>query len=249
MEDYQSHILISMPLYGANGAFEPEKMLAHLQKHWGITATNPEQSEHVFSFEVEGQMMFVSEMNAPIPDNFDTIIEYSYMWKAAKDVVPTHTSHLIVTSLSVEGDFLTRKKRFTKVLASIAATSECLCIYESENMLLISRDMYVSMADVLNDDATPVTLWVYIGFFHDENGINMYTRGLEDFGKLEFEIVGSKEDGNELFQFFNNIIAYAIKYDVNFKDGETLGYTADQKVAIRIAPAAFLEGNTIQLSV
>ncbi|MNY58126.1 hypothetical protein D3C86_1944270 [compost metagenome] len=51
----------------------------------------------------------------------------------------------------------------------------------------------------------------------------------------------------ELYGFILNITSYIINSNITFKDGETLGYTEDQKIKITSSKGQFVEGQTLKL--
>ncbi|MNL84106.1 hypothetical protein D3C87_2119600 [compost metagenome] len=63
------------------------------------------------------------------------------------------------------------------------------------------------------------------------------------------EIQKSPQDLAELFNFFSNIISYVINNDVTLRNGETLGYTEDQKIKITASQGMFVEGQTLRLEI
>ena len=54
-------------------------------------------------------------------------------------------------------------------------------------------------------------------------------------------------DRNEVFDFFSNILYYIIDQDVTLHDGETIGMSEEQKLAIRESKAVYLEGNSLKI--
>lgn len=61
------------------------------------------------------------------------------------------------------------------------------------------------------------------------------------------EVINSKLNIEELYNFVSNIATYVINSNVTFKDGETLGYTEDQKINITSSKGQFVEGQTLKL--
>jgi hypothetical protein len=127
------------------------------------------------------------------------------------------------------------------------ATTNCLGVYQGSQSLLIPREQYLDSAEALKSDKIPLDLWVYIGIRKGENGNNAYTYGLTAFDKLEIEFINAKLDLGEMHGFLGNICAYVIKSNITFKSGETLGYTAEQKIKITESKGQFVEGQTLKL--
>ena len=67
------------------------------------------------------------------------------------------------------------------------------------------------------------------------------------FGKLEMEITGTEAEPNDVLSFMYSICEYVISEDVEFKDGETVGFTEEQKIPIHISEGVSIPGETIKL--
>jgi hypothetical protein len=141
-------------------------------------------------------------MPAPIPDgDIHGTADYAYNWPTAKEDLKNHNTHVIVTLLSSESSHLERFQVFTKVLASILATTQSLGVYYGTQSLLIPRDEYLESAEALHEEKIPLTLWIYIGIRKSGAESSLYTYGLKSFDKLEIEIINSKENLGELYDF------------------------------------------------
>ena len=62
------------------------------------------------------------------------------------------------------------------------------------------------------------------------------------------EIVESKSDITEIAGFLSSITAYIIGSNVTLRNGETVGFSADQKIKITESKGKFLEGQTLKLA-
>ena len=98
-----------------------------------------------------------------------------------------------------------------------------------------------------NDDF-PIENIVYIGLYGDENNtVSGYTYGLEQFGKKELEIIKSSEEAEEVYNFLASISDYIITSDVVLNDGETIGFSEEQKIQISVSEGIALDGETVKL--
>lgn len=61
------------------------------------------------------------------------------------------------------------------------------------------------------------------------------------------EFINAPLDLEEIYDFLSNICAYVINSNVTFKSGQTLGYTAEQKIRITKSEGQFVEGQTLKL--
>ncbi|MNE94294.1 hypothetical protein D3C80_1922450 [compost metagenome] len=92
-------------------------------------------------------------------------------------------------------------------------------------------------------------MWVYIGLVSDENSNSAYTYGLKEFGKTEIEVLESDMQRSDLYDFVVAVTSYIIGYDAVLLDGQTIGFTEEQKIQITESKAKFLEGNSLKLKV
>jgi len=56
-------------------------------------------------------------------------------------------------------------------------------------------------------------------------------------------------DSDDLYYFLLSILQYVLGSDVTLKDGETIGFSEDQKIKITESKAVYLEGNSLKLDV
>ncbi|MNE79789.1 hypothetical protein D3C80_1763090 [compost metagenome] len=71
--------------------------------------------------------------------------------------------------------------------------------------------------------------------------------GLNKFGKDEIEILKSEEGFSEVFEFMHAIISYVIGYHVTLMDGQTIGFTAEQKLPLTRSKGVSVEGDSIKI--
>jgi hypothetical protein len=53
----------------------------------------------------------------------------------------------------------------------------------------------------------------------------------------------------EIYDLLLNICSYVIKGDVTFQSGQTLGFTAEQKIKITKSQGIFTQGQTFKLEI
>ena len=92
-----------------------------------------------------------------------------------------------------------------------------------------------------------IQLWVYIDIIKDGDKSSVYIYAMKEFGKSEMEIIYSAVNSDELYYFLISILQYILKDDVQLKDGETIGFTEDEKIKIKESKAVYLEGNSLKL--
>ena len=230
--------------------FDAEKYVKDLKKDWGIDYDfEITHDNNTIIADNNGMILTVSLMPAPIPDN--EAIEQAktnYRWDGAVEAAERHKAHLLVSVIN-RGDMdnIEGAKHYVKLLANATKQEGCLGI----NILgtVIHPQMYYDFAKLYDEnDDFPIENIVYIGLYGDENNtVSGYTYGLEQFGKKEIEIIKSSEEAEEVYNFLASISDYIITSDVVLNDGETIGFSEEQKIQISVSEGIALDGETVKL--
>jgi len=230
--------------------FDAEKYVKNLKEDWGMS----------YDFEIthdnstiiadnNGMILTASLMPAPIPDN--EAVEQAktnYRWEKAVEAAEKHKAHLLVSVINRgDVDNIEGAKHYVKLLANATKQEGCLGI----NILgtVIHPQMYYDFAKLYDEnDDFPIENIVYIGLYGDENNtVSGYTYGIEQFGKKELEIIKSSEEAEEVYNFLASISDYIITSDVVLNDGETIGFSEEQKIQISVSKGIALDGETVKL--
>ena len=230
--------------------FDAEKYVKNLKEDWGMS----------YDFEIthdnsniiadnNGMILTASLMPAPIPDN--EAVEQAktnYRWEKAVEAAEKHKAHLLVSVINRgDVDNIEGAKHYVKLLANATKQEGCLGI----NILgtVIHPQMYYDFAKLYDEnDDFPIENIVYIGLYGDENNtVSGYTYGIEQFGKKELEIIKSSEEAEEVYNFLASISDYIITSDVVLNDGETIGFSEEQKIQISVSEGIALDGETVKL--
>lgn len=249
-EEKKQSVIVSMPLFTDLDGFNVEKIIDDLQNYWNLSPKTEESIEgEVISFSVDGISCFIALMNTPIPkQEFEKMYVYSYLWPNAQEEVPQHQAHAIVT-LFGEASQVEKYILLTQLNASILRTcAGALGVYQGTQTLLLLKEIYLDYADFLLEDTLPIPLWVYLGIINEENQSSIYTYGMKEFGKKEIEIINSMgKKGEDLYDFLLPVLKYILGSDVDLKNGETIGFSAEQKITITESDGVYLEGKTLKL--
>ena len=230
--------------------FDAEKYVKNLKEDWGMSYDfEITHDNNTIIADNNGMILTASLMPAPIPDN--EAVEQAktnYRWEKAVEAAEKHKAHLLV-SLINRGDVdnIEGAKHYVKLLANATKQEGCLGI----NILgtVIHPQMYYDFAKLYDEnDDFPIENIVYIGLYGDENNtVSGYTYGLEQFGKKELEIIKSLEEAEEVYNFLASISDYIITSDVVLNDGETIGFSEEQKIQISVSEGIALDGETVKL--
>ena len=230
--------------------FDAGKYIKDLKEDWNLDYDfEITQEDNTIIADYNGMIMTASLMPAPIPDN--EAVEQAktnYRWEKAVEAAEKHKAHLLVSVIN-RGDMdnIEGAKHYVKLLANATKQEGCLGI----NILgtVIHPQMYYDFAKLYDEnDDFPIENIVYIGLYGDENNtVSGYTYGLEQFGKKELEIIKSSEEAEEVYNFLASISDYIITSDVVLNDGETIGFSEEQKIQISVSKGIALDGETIKL--
>lgn len=247
----EGRILLSMPMFNGTDSYVLEAVIEDLRQYWKLEVVDVSGDGQTATMSIDGVLVALASMPAPIPaKDIEQIAAHNYLWKTALEDCKEHQSHAIVTVLSSKNaSILDRYKILTKLNASVLRTSNAIGIYQGTQTLLLAKGVYLDFANFLLEDQLPIQLWIYIGLVGGEQGSSIYTFGLKDFGKLEIEVLDSSMEKMDLYDFLLSITTYVVGNDVLLQDGETIGFSADQKIKITVSQGRFLDGETLKLEI
>ena len=229
--------------------FDIDKFLKDLKEDWNITVNLGKENKEkdMLVGDIDGIMVAVALMPAPIPNNEAVeSAKTNYKWKDAVKVAEEHKAHIIV-SLLEEPNLVDGAKLYTKIISALTKQENCTGI----NVLgtVLNPDMYRDFTKYYEENNMfPVENMIFIGLYGLEDGkINAYTYGMEDFGKKEMEIIASSQKPEDVYYFLQGVADYVITSDVILQDGETIGFSAEQKIPISQSKGIAVNGITLKL--
>lgn len=240
-----------------SSAFDVEQLKAHLQRDWNITVSDADKEEvqaeansdgpPPLVFEAEGCMLAVSFINAPVPD--DEAVRNAgsnYLWRQAVQVTQTHVAQLIVAVFKREASQLDAAAVYTKLVSSCLKLPNAIGIYTSGTVF--QPEFYQEVTENMKQEGQfPLLNLIYFGLVQTENGFGGYTIGLQNFGKDEIEVLDSSYEPADLRDFLADIAWYIISADVTLHDGETIGFSEEQKLAITRSAGVYLPQDTLKI--
>ena len=180
-------------------------------------------------------------MPAPIPDGeAEANAQNNYLWPEAVETAQAHKAHIMVAVVGKEDNVLELGKLYVKILAACCRQKYATGIYASG--VVFDLRFYEGLADRMNADELPIFNWIWFGLYQSEDGLCGYTNGLEQFGKDEIEVLDTNADPEELRDFLVSLASYVLEYDVELHDGETIGFSEEDKRAITRSEGVALPG-------
>ena len=236
----------------SKGEWDKQQFIRDMQEKWGITvdeySASEEKDDDALVFEVGDMLAAVSLADCPIPaGEAEANAENNYMWEDAVKVAREHRAHILVAVLGKEKDLLEKGKLFTKVVAVCCRQKYATGVYTSG--VVFEPQFYEGFADMLKEDKLPIFNWIWFGLWRNEKGLNGYTYGMEAFGKDEMEVLDTNADPYDLLDFLASLASYVLENDVELHDGETIGFTADDKRAITRSPGVGLPEEQMTLKI
>lgn len=228
--------------------FDKQAFKAALYEDWNISfPDDAEEDSDTVVFDVDDQMVAVSLMPAPVPDGeAEKNAANNYRWPQAVEVTKTHVAHLMVAVLGRGASPIEAGKLMVKVCSSCLKAENAIGLYASGTVF--QPEFYQKAAAMMNEGELPVFNWIYFGLYRTEKGLSGYTYGMTCFGKDEIEILDSKATPNDLHHFLFSIANYVLEEDVTLNDGETIGFSAEQKLAITRSKGVAVEGDSLKIA-
>ena len=235
--------------------WDKEQLIRDLREEWGIVDEEPdegdeddENSDDAVVMRVGGMMLIVTLFHGHIPDNEAEInAENNYMWPEAVEVAKAHKAHIMVAVLGEEEKLLERGKLFTKAMAVCCKQKYATGVYTSG--VVFEPRFYEGLADMIKEDELPIFNWVWFGLYRSEGGLNGYTYGMDVFGKEEMEVLNTDAEPEDLRDFLASLASYVLACDVTLQDGETIGFSADDKHTITRSPGVSLPEEQMTLKI
>ncbi|MCM1089843.1 MAG: DUF4261 domain-containing protein [Butyrivibrio sp.] len=237
-------------------SWDKEQFKRDLKADWGI---DPEYDEGDDSYDREGdgcdamlfelgsQRVVLGYMNVPVPGGeAEENAAYNYMWQEAVEVTKTHQAQIMVAVLGEHRDIKQDGLLFVKLVSSLCKQPNAIGVYA--NGVVYEPKFYFAMKEFIENGMYPLMGVVWFGMLRSEKGINLYTLGMDSFGKAEMEILDVTGDFSDARDFLTNIAGYCIDQDVVLHDGETIGLTADQRCRITKSPGVSVEGETLKIA-
>ena len=169
------------------------------------------------------------------------------MWPEAVEAAKAHKAHIMVAVLGEEEKLLERGKLFTKAMAVCCKQKYATGVYTSG--VVFEPRFYEGFADMMKEDELPIFNWIWFGLYRREGGLNSYTYGMDVFGKEEMEVLNANAEPEELRDFLASLASYVLACDVTLKDGETIGFSADDKHTITCSPGVSLPEEQMTLKI
>lgn len=242
--NFVGFVLLSTP------EFDADQFRTTLKKDWGIEcpadAQDSESDGTNLVFSVNNLMATVSLMEAPVPDGEAEYWANSNFMTREESIAAAknHKAHLLVAVLGGAAS-VAAAELYVKVAATCLKASNALGIYDCGTVWL--PENYIRGAMVMKEGDLPLINLVFIGLYRNENGSSCWTNGLRSFGKEELEVLDSSQPPSDIYDLIFNLCLYIIKEGAVFHDGETCGFSMEQKLPITLSEGVYVEGQSLKI--
>lgn len=229
-------------------SWDKARLRRDLQADWGLNAArDSDEIEENLVFPAGNMMAVVALMEAPVPDGeAEQNAANNYMWPGAVEAAKAHKAHLMVAVMGTEPDPLERGKLFVKLLAACCKQKNALGVYTSGTVF--EPSFYLECAEMTRRDMLPILNWIWFGLYRREGGVCCYTYGMEVFGRDEMEVLDAQAQPSDVRNFLLDLVSYVLESGVTLKDGETIGFSAEDKHAITRGEGVSLPGMTLKIT-
>lgn len=245
---FAGFVLLSSP------EWDTEAFKAALKADWNIDyppADGKQAGENddrtTLVFDVDGMTVAASLMEAPVPDGEAEYWANSNFMEKEKALAAAkaHVAHVMIAVIDKERPARARGELYVKIVSTLLKAPNALGVYTNGTVWL--PDYFIRVSEDLKEGHLPLLDLVFVGLVQYEKGICGWTNGLRAFGKDELEIRDSRQHPREVHMMLLNTAAYIIEEDVTLRDGETLGYTADQKLKITRSKGYNVQGMSLKI--
>ena len=226
--------------------WDKKQFIHDFEEDWGIVLTDDDDNGDVLVGMFSGMTLAIAIMPGPVPNGeAEHYAQGNYLWKDATEVARQHEAHILVSVTGDQSNLLERAKLFTRATSSCLKQSYATAVYTDG--MVFQPEFYRDMAALLQEDELPVMDWIWFGIYRTQKGIpGIYTYGLRKFGKEEIEVY-APADLSDISDFLMDIVHYILSDDVTLQDGETIGFSEEQKLAITLSEGIALDGMTLKL--
>lgn len=234
-------------------SWNKSQFIEDFKADWGISVSeegddaSKEEYKDILMFSINTQRVVISYIDMPVPlQEAEQNASMNYMWKEAAEVTKKHQAHIMVALLGDHKDILDDGRLYVKVITSLCKQKNVLGI--NTNGIVYQPEFYTEMAGLMRtDEEIPLFNLVWFGLYQTEKGISSYTIGLNQFGLDEIEVLDVQDNPAEVRDFVVDMANYVVENDVILHDGETIGFSAEQKLPITRSEGVFTEGFTLKI--
>lgn len=248
IERNKSSVILGMVLLEEPNSFDLKGTINELRNKWKLKVNDKDADDEAAILVIGDYNIAIATMQIAIPENeVETAAEYNYFWENGAEESAKHKGHIILSIMNAGKNPVKENLLYSKLASAVMNNSKSLGIYIGGRTLVLKKEFYQANVELMTEEELPLYNWIYFGLRQEKGKQSIYTYGLADFDKKEMEIVDSEKSLEELNEVMFNLTHYVIASDIKLNDGETIGFTADQKLKISESKGKFLQGTTLKI--
>lgn len=240
---FVSFVLLSEPVW------DSRQFIKDLKDEWDLDFATEEEDAGSTDTLVEkfgDGFLAVALIPAPIPNGeAEDYAGANYMWSEAESVTKSHKAHILIAATGSDNDLIEKAKVTTKIIDACLKQKNAIAVYADG--AVYEPQFYHMVAQSLRDNELPILDWVWFGIYYNGDVPGIYTYGLQKFGKEEIEVYANAPLG-DIRDFVLEIVTYILEYNVTLNDGETIGFSEDQKLPITLSKGIALSGESLKIA-
>ncbi|WP_040196529.1 DUF4261 domain-containing protein [Candidatus Soleaferrea massiliensis] len=229
--------------------WDPHQILADLREDWGVQVASQERGKSggdSLVWEVDGCMMAASLMPSPVPNReAEEAAQGNYLWPQAEETAASHKAHLVLAVLGKDQPALLVGQLFVMLCCACLKLKNARGLYV--NGTVYQPGFYLESAAMMKEGNLPLFNMVNFGLYRSEKGISGYTYGMTAYGKDEIEVLDSTHTPEEVRNFLFDVSYFILAQNAVLRDGETIGFTKEQKFSITRSEGVSLDGETLKI--
>lgn len=227
-------------------------VLAALQEEFPVEpvpCAEDESGGNILMFAAGDGRAIAALMPVPIPwSDLEGPCATAWWWPEATATLRSHTHHLVVSYLGGTSQPLARHVWLTRFVAALCRLTDAVGVYWGAGTLVQSTEAFTEAATTVSADEPAVHLWIdhrveplggRTGWLRRKTGYRFFTEGMGAFDLPEMEIDRTTWKPEDVLDFTSGVVTYLVMRGEPIGDGETVGRTAGEKIAVRHAGSMF----------
>ena len=229
--------------------WDKEQLIRDLKEEWNIDATeddDDEVSDDSLVFQIGDMIAAASLMQMPVPDGeAEENAESNYMWPEAVNAAKAHKAHIMVAVMGKEASLVKRAELYVKLAACCCRQKRATGIYTSGTVF--EPSFFYKFADMMKDGEFPIFNLIWSASTAASAASAATHTEWSASARTRWRLLDADAEPSDVQNFLSSMAAYVIEYDVTLNDGETIGFSAEDKHAITRSEGAALPGMTLKI--
>ncbi len=187
-------------------------------------------------------------VDQPIPwERLEGPCATAWYWPEAEAAMRGHTAHLLVTLLDEAKDPIDTAILMTRLLTALASQTSAAGLVWGPSGQVHKPEDFAAMAARMAREDLPLHLWIdfRVTQLEEQEGLALFTTGLEALGHREFETPQFAGDAEGLAGTVYNVTHYVLEKGAVLKDGEAIGLPDGSQVNIQFGPSMIDESQEV----